>query len=388
MNKPSRLVPIVIIAFVTVILIGLPLERTGSFSALLNFLAPTVTTMAIFAMISIGLNVQWGYTGIFNFGVAAFFMVGAYTSGLIAKMPADGEFVTHIWGFGHLFGDNDWLAFVVALLASGLIAGILALLLAWPTLRLRDDYLAIALIGAAEVLRRVFIEEQWLANGSRGLGGFPRPFSGLVGQEYYRYVFLAIVIALLVLVYVGVELGIRSPWGRVLRALREDEPSTAASGKNVTAFKIQGFVLGAIIIGVAGGLFGFQQGAIAPESFTHFFGTFIFWAMLIAGGSGNMLGAIVGTYVIWGLWSTSLQLQGYALPQILEGRIPYLRDMLVGLIIVVVLLINPRGLFPEQARVSRWLDQRVASMRAMAQRDAATAPAPATPSNPTSTAGS
>jgi branched-chain amino acid transport system permease protein len=108
--------------------------------------------------------------------------------------------------------------------------------------------------------------------------------------------------------------------------------------------------------------------------------------MLIAGGSGNMLGAIVGTYVIWGLWSTSLQLQGYNLPPILEGRIPYLRDMLVGLIIVVVLLINPRGLFPEQAQVSRWLDQRVASMRALARRESAasktTSTAPTNPSPP------
>jgi branched-chain amino acid transport system permease protein len=224
------------------------------------------------------------------------------------------------------------------------------------------------LIGAAEVLRRVFIEEQWLANGSRGLGGFPRPFASLVPNESYRYLFLGIVVLLLVLTYVLVELGIRSPWGRVLRALREDEAATAASGKHVTSFKVQGFVFGAIIIGVAGGLFGFLQGAIAPESFSHFFGTFIFWAMLIAGGSGNMLGAIVGTYVIWGLWSTSLQIQGYDLPDILQGRIPYLRDMLVGLIIVGVLLINPRGLFPERAQVSRWLDQRVATMRAAARR--------------------
>ena len=372
MTNPSRLVPIVIVAFVTVVLVGLPLERTGSFGSLLNFLAPTVTTMAIFAMVCIGLNVQWGYTGIFNFGVAAFFMIGAYTSGIIAKTPADGQFVTHIGGFGNVLGGGDWLPFLVALVASGAIAGLLALLLAWPTLRLRDDYLAIALIGAAEVLRRIFIEEQWLANGSRGLGGFPRPFASLVSPEAYRYLFLAIVIALLALTYLLVELGIRSPWGRVLRALREDEAATAASGKHVTAFKVQGFVLGAVIIGVAGGLFGFQQGAIAPEAFTHFFGTFIFWAMLIAGGSGNMLGAIVGTYVIWGLWSTSLQLQGYDLPQILEGRIPYLRDMLVGLIIVVVLLINPRGLLPEQAQVSRWLNQRVAAMRTAARRDSPT----------------
>ena len=85
--------------------------------------------------------------------------------------------------------------------------------------------------------------------------------------------------------------------------------------------------------------------------------------MLIAGGSGNMVGAIVGVYVIWGLWSTTLQLQGYDLPVFVAGHIPHLRDTLVGLIIVAVLLVNPRGLVPERARVSRWLDRRVAAMR-------------------------
>jgi branched-chain amino acid transport system permease protein len=165
------------------------------------------------------------------------------------------------------------------------------------------------------------------------------------------------------IVFILVDRGIRSPWGRVLRAIREDEAATAASGKDVVAFKLQGFVLGAAIMGAGGAFFAFQQGAISPDAFNPFFGTFLFWAMLISGGSGNMVGAIVGVYVIWGLWSTSLQLQGYDLPDFIAGRIPHLRDMLIGLIIVGVLLLNPMGLIPEQARVSRWLDQRVAAMR-------------------------
>jgi branched-chain amino acid transport system permease protein len=229
--------------------------------------------------------------------------------------------------------------------------------------RLREDYLAITLIGAAEVLRRIATEEQWLVNGSRGLGGIPRPLDGLVANDNYRYLFLALTLAMLALVYLLVERGIQSPWGRVLRALREDEAATAAAGKDVVAFKLQGFVLGAAIMGAGGALYAFQQGAVSPDTFTHFFGTFIFWAMLIAGGSGNMVGAIVGVYVIWGMWSTTLQLQGYNLPAFLESRIPHLRDMLVGIIIVAVLLLNPRGLVPERAQVSRWLDQRVRAMR-------------------------
>ncbi|MBW3631397.1 MAG: branched-chain amino acid ABC transporter permease [Chloroflexi bacterium] len=369
MTRRGNLLAIVIVALITAFLVGLPLLRTGSISSVVSFLVPSLATMAIFAIVCIGLNVQWGYTGIFNFGVVGFFMVGAYTAAIVTKSPADGQFATYIGGLGDalaavpLPGAGAWLPFLVAIIAAAALSAALALPLAWPIVRLREDYLAIALIGAAEVLRRIATEERWLVNGSRGLGGIPRPLAGWVNADAYNYVFLLIVVVLLLLVYVLVDRGIRSPWGRVLRAIREDEDATAAAGKDVVAFKLQGFVLGAAIMGAAGALFAFQQGAVSPETFTHFFGTFIFWAMLIAGGSGNMVGTIVGVYVIWGLWSTTLQLQGFDLPAFVEGRIPHLRDTLVGVIIVVVLLVNPRGLVPERARVSRWLDRRVAAMR-------------------------
>lgn len=369
MTRHSNRLAAIIVAIVTVLLVGLPLQRTGSIASVVSFLVPTLATMAIFSVICIGLNIQWGYTGIFNFGVAAFFMLGAYTAAIVTKAPADGEFATYIGGFGEalsavpLAGAGEWLPFLVAVIAAAALAALLALLLGWPTVRLREDYLAIALIGAAEVLRRIATEERWLVNGSRGLSGIPRPLGGLVDADTYRYLFLLLCLGLLAIVYLLADRGIRSPWGRVLRAIREDEDAAAASGKDVVAFKLQGFVLGSAIMGAGGAFYAFQQGAISPDAFTHFFGTFIFWAMLIAGGSGNNIGAIVGVYVIWGLWSTTLQLQGYALPAFIEGRIPHLRDMLVGLIIVAVLLFNPKGLIPERARVSRWLDQRVAAMR-------------------------
>jgi branched-chain amino acid transport system permease protein len=368
-NLRENLLAIVIVGVVTALLIGLPLSRSGDIGSVVSFLVPTLATMAIFAIICIGLNVQWGYTGIFNFGVLGFFMVGAYTAGIITKEPADGEFATYIGGFGPalaavpLPGAAEWLPFFVAIIVAAALSAALALPLAWPIVRLRTDYLAIALIGSAEVLRRIAIEERWLVNGSRGLGGIPRPLAGFVDADAYRYLFLSLVLALLGLVFILVDRGIRSPWGRVLRAIREDEDATAAAGKDVVAFKLQGFVLGAAIMGAGGAMFAFQQGAVSPDTFTHFFATFIFWAMLIAGGSGNMVGAMVGVYVIWGLWSMSLQLQGFDLPDLVQARIPHLRDMMIGVIIVAVLLVNPRGLVPERARVSRWLDRRVAAMR-------------------------
>ncbi len=162
-----------------------------------------------------------------------------------------------------------------------------------------------------------------------------------------------------VLLLIAVERGIRSPWGRVLRALREDEMATAASGKNVFAFKMQGFVLGAMIMGIGGAVFGYGRGSVAPETFDHFFATFLFWAMLVVGGSGNNWGAIVGAFVVWGVWTISLQLNGYDLPSIIQVRIFFIRDLLIGTTIVLFLLLRPQGLVPEQRRVSSWLDRRL-----------------------------
>jgi branched-chain amino acid transport system permease protein len=359
------------IAFVvvTLLLIGMPLERSRDFGAVVNFLLPSLTTTAIFAIVVVGLNVQWGYTGIFNFGIVAFFMIGGYVTAIVLKTPPQDDFSTYVGGymdrldFIPWLDSEQWFPFVVAILAAAFLAGLLALVLGISTLRLREDYLAIVLIGVAEILRRVVIEEQGLVNGSRGMSGIPRPLAGWVSQPNYKYVLFAIVVAILLGVAALVELGLRSPWGRVLRAIREDEEAVSASGKSVFAFRVQGFVLGAALMGVGGSLYAMQQGAISPDVYTHFFGTFIFWAMLIVGGSGNTAGAIVGAYIIWGIWSITLQIQGYDLPELVAGRVSYLRDFLVGAIIVIVLLTNPKGLLPEQARVSRWLDRRVAQLR-------------------------
>jgi branched-chain amino acid transport system permease protein len=355
--------------------IFIPAERSGSVSGTVAFLATFLTTVAIYSVFVLALNVQWGYTGVFNFGVAAFFMVGAYTAAIVTKPPATSEFVQYVGGFGEILTigvlDSDqWLRFLVGIVAAAAACGLLAALLSVPTLRLREDYLAIATIGVAELLRRAVIEERWLVNGTNGMVGIPRPFAAYFDPADYRYAFLVMMIVLLAIVFIAVERGIRSPWGRVLRALKEDELVTAASGKNVFAFKMQGFVVGAMIMGVGGAVFAYGRGSVGPETFDHFFGTFLFWAMLIAGGAGNNWGAIAGAFFIWGIWNISLQLNGYEMPAVLQTRIFYIRDFLIGTMIVIILLLRPQGLFPEQRRVSIWLDRRVRAERR---------PAPTTP---------
>lgn len=354
---------------VTLLLVGLPLERSRDFGAVVNFLVPSLTTAAAFAIVVVGLNVQWGYAGIFNFGIVAFFMIGGYVTAIVLKGPPQDDFSTYVGGYGDRLDfipwldSEQWLPFLVAILAAAFFSALLGLLLGLATLRLREDYLAIMLIGVAEILRRVVIEEQGLVNGSRGMSGIPRPLAGWVSQPNYKYVLLALVVSILLGVAALVELGLRSPWGRVLRAIREDEDAVSASGKSVFSFRVQGFVMGSALMGVGGSLYAMQQGAISPDVYTHFFGTFIFWAMLIVGGSGNTGGAIIGAYIIWAIWSITLQIQGYDLPDLVAGRVSYLRDFLVGAIIVIMLLTNPKGLLPERARVSRWLDRRVAKLR-------------------------
>src|SRR5690606_4471172 len=230
---------------------------------------------SIYAVLTLGLNVQWGYTGLFNIGVAAFFAVGAFTSALFTlKMPtgAAAAFTQQAFGFGAPF----W----VGLLAAGVVAGVLALVVGWPTLRLRGDYLAIATIGIAELVRLVFQNERWLANGPQPLRGIPQPLSCLTGSgcdwlpgfvnaffdplapRDYPYLYVAIVALVLFLVYTGLERAIRSPWGRVLRAVREDEDAAAMVGKNVAAFRMQAFVVGAVIMGIGGSLYAHYMVAI------------------------------------------------------------------------------------------------------------------------------
>lgn len=360
--RVQRLITPVTLLLITVAVVALPAERSRDFDGTITFLAGFATTVGIYAIFALALNVQWGYTGVFNFGVAAFFLVGAYTAAIFAKPPADSEFVRYIGGFGDFLSppfldSGQWLPFLVATAAAGLMSGLLAFLLSIPTLRLREDYLAIATIGVAELLRRVTIERRDLVNGTNGLIGIPRPFHDYFDPGDYKFVYLAIVVGVLLLVFIAVERGIRSPWGRVLRALKEDEQVAAADGKNVFAFKMQGFVVGAMIMGVGGAVFAYSRGSVGPATFEHFFATFLFWAMLIVGGSGNNRGAIAGAYVVWGFWTVMLQLNGYDLPDVVRSRIFFIRDFLIGALIVTVLLLRPQGLFPEERRVSIWLDR-------------------------------
>ena len=317
----------------------------ATFTGSVNWTAGFLTTVAIFGMLALALNLQWGYTGVFNFGIVAFFMVGAYASALLTLDPP-GQLEDYIWGFE--------LPVPVGWLGGALAGGLLALVIGLPTLRLRRDFLAIATIGIATILRSVFNSTEGLANRGRGLNGIPRFLDGLVDGEDYRWVLLAYALVMLAVVYLLMRAVTASPWGRVLRAIRDNEDTAQASGKNTANYRMQSFVLGGAVMGLAGAVWAHRVGTIAPDSFKDLFGTFLVWTMLMVGGSGNNRGAVLGAFVVGFFWFGTPLIQE-DLPDFLGNRVFVLRQFLIGFLIVVFLLLLPRGLIAEEPRVSRFV---------------------------------
>jgi branched-chain amino acid transport system permease protein len=175
-----------------------------------------------------------------------------------------------------------------------------------------------------------------------------------VPPAYYNYVYLVIVVIFLVVVYFAVEKGIRSPWGRVLRAVREDEVMAHADGKNVFFFKLQALVLGAVIMGMGGALYAHYSAAIQPGVFEPLFGTFIIWTMLTLGGTGNNRGAVLGAFIVWGIWAFSSILISRIVPESFQTRAPFIRFVLIGLLLVIILVKRPKGIIGEERQVSRF----------------------------------
>ena len=301
------------------------------------FLATALT----YAIVCLGLNVQWGQTGLFNVGVAGFVAIGAYTSALLTSPATPGRF----GGFGLPIAMGWIMAMVVAASAAWLIGRI--------TLRLRADYLAITTFGVATVIQLVALNAEFLTGGPFGIGFIPRPFAGLAEQvALYDLVHLLLVAAVLTTVYLAIERLAASPWGRVLRAIRENEEAAVSLGKDANSYRLQAFVLGSAIMGLAGAMQAHFIGFIAPENYLPAL-TFQVWAMLIIGGSGNNRGAILGAILVWALWSISGAAIGSFVPADLQARAATLRIVAVGVALVAILLWRPNGLLNEKETVSR-----------------------------------
>lgn len=310
---------------------------------LVSYLVFFAVVVLIFGILALGLNLQWGATGLFNAGVVGFYGIGAYAHALLTAPPRP-ELLLNL--------GLPWPVGVAGAMAATALA---AVVVGLATVRLRGDYLAIATFGIAASVHIVVLNWEGLTGGSLGLTSIPRPLAGLFRDPFaYNLFFLGLAALAAGLVYAGFERIVRSPWGRVLKAIREDETAALTLGKSVESFRLQAFVLGSTAMGLAGALYVSFIGFVSPFDFLPII-TFQVWTMVIVGGSGNNRGVLLGALLVWGLWSASGTAIAKLLPAAWQTQGGAVQSILIGAALVLVLLFRPRGLIGEVATVSRHL---------------------------------
>jgi branched-chain amino acid transport system permease protein len=349
MTAEEQGVTVAVAAFGAVLLLGLLSGRLGP-----TYFLFLVGLAGMYALLSLGLNSQWGFSGLINFSVAAFFGIGAYGAALMtaSSSPVAG-------GFNPVYG------LAVALLA----ATVLALFIGLPTLRLRADYHAIASLGLAEVVRRVILNERRWTNGNLGVRGIPGFFDGWpvlstfpeampglriavplgpvieLGTPFHRMLLNVLLVTVFVVgSYLLLSRVHRSPWGRVLRTIRSDEDLARALGKNTYLFKLQAFVLGSLVMALAGVFYAHLNLFVSPATLDPIT-TFYVWVAVILGGTGSTRGAVFGGVVVVVLREGTRGLTGL---EWIPLEAPPLRLVMIGLLIVLLMRFRPQGILPPQ----------------------------------------
>ena len=275
----------------------------------------------IYMLLTIGLNLQYGYTGLINFGVVAFFAIGAYASALLT-----------------LGGWPLLPAFVVAMIVAAIAAYPIGLL----SLRLSDDYLAVVTLGFSEVVRLVIQQEQWLTHGVQGLPGIPRIFQSLGIGAYAELATLAVLI-LCNLAAIGLMLHlVRSPYGRLIQAIRDDEVAVEAIGKDPRRLKVQVFMLGSGLAGLAGAFYAHFITYLSPDQFLPLV-TFYVWIAMIIGGTGRTTGAVAGSLILMVFLEGSRFARDW-IPGVSEVQMASVRLALVGLALILFTIYRPQGM--------------------------------------------
>lgn len=396
----------------------------------------------ISAIMALGVNLQWGFAGLFNVGIMGFVALGglatvlvsmpatpgAWQAGgasvigalvlgaatvvaaviLMTKMKAGklrsfsvfGVLVVGFFVYRGLFDPAVGLIEKIDPAATGYLGGLgLPVLLAWPAggllaavvawligktaLGLRSDYLAIATLGISEIIIAVMKNEDWLGRGVKNVVGLPRPapyevdlqsnaafieranglgFDAVTASTLWvKLIYAGLFTVVLVILFVMAQRALHSPWGRMMRAIRDNEFAAEAMGKNVTARHLQIFVLGSAVCGIAGAMMTTLDGQLTPGTYQPLRFTFLIWVMVIVGGSGNNLGSVLGGFLIWWLWVmvepmgsvlmnfvTYGMTDGYWLKDHLLESVAHMRLLTMGLVLLLVLRFSPRGLIPEK----------------------------------------
>ena len=396
----------------------------------------------ISAIMALGVNLQWGFAGLFNVGIMGFVALGGLATVIVSMPP-----ITEAWSAGGLrilLGLSMGAATIVAgillwarlprgrmrglVVAAVLVLGFalfrmvfdggvsaveavnpastgylgglgLPILLAWPlggvlaagaawiigktALGLRSDYLAIATLGIAEIIIAVMKNEDWLARGVKNVIGLPRPLPYEVDLQqdpgfaatatslgldpvtastlYVKLGYSALFTVVLVVLLVLAQRALHSPWGRMMRAIRDNEVAAEAMGKDVTRRHLQIFILGSAVCGIAGAMMTTLDSQLTPGAYQPLRFTFLIWVMVIVGGSGNNLGSVLGGFLIWflwvqvepvGLWALELLTSGMAEDNALRMHLidsaAHMRLLTMGVVLLLVLRFSPKGLLPEK----------------------------------------
>lgn len=291
-----------------------------------SFIVLMSVVMCFSALLALALNFQWGLGGMVNFGLAGFYALGAYACALLILRG----------------GFNTFFATVGAMLVVGAACGLVALV----TMRVtEEDYFAIVTLGVGEMLRLVVLNEDWLTKGALGLSGIPRPFDDWVPSEAYPFFMLGLLALLLALTVWFLNRIARSPFGRIMRAVREDDVVAATLGKHVLWARVRMFAIGGALIGLAGSFHAFYYQYIDPTQFSNVVIAYAFMAV-IAGGRGSHLGTIFGAAVVLLLLEGS-RFAKDLLPALDSDQLAAIRIIMIGVALIALLIYRPHGFLRE-----------------------------------------
>ena len=303
-----------------------------------SFVISLATIALVYALLTIGLNVHYGYTGLLNFGHVAFFAAGAYTAAILTMPPPGTVEGTVEYTIG--LGLPMPLSLPVSLAAGALVGGLLAVLIGLTSVRLGTHYLAIATFALAGIVQDVVVNERWLTRGVFGLNRIPRPGRALLGADLWQLSYLLFVALLTVAVYLVVERLVNAPFGRLLKGVREEELAARMLGKATDLAKLKSFGIGGAVAGLAGAVYAHYVGSVVAGQFVPLV-TFLVWVAMLLGGAASNRGAVLGAFVLVGFREATR-----FLPQVSENAslVPSLRFVVIGLLLIVVVRFRPQGL--------------------------------------------
>ncbi|AMG90776.2 branched-chain amino acid ABC transporter permease [Bordetella bronchiseptica] len=287
------------------------------------YLIAIFITVLIYMLLAGGLALQYGFTGLINFGHVGFYAIGAYTSALLSLQG---------------------VPLVACILAATLVSGLSAYPLGVIALRLRGDYLAIVTLGFSESVRMILQKEEWLTRGVHGIPGIPRLFGQYASGAMVDVLILATLLLTNILVFLGIRKIIGSPFGRTIKAIRDNEVAVMALGKNPAWFKTRSLMIGAALAGLAGAFTAHYLTFIAPEQFVPLI-TFYVWIAIIVGGVGSLKGVVAGTVILMVFLEGSRFVREFLFFDISEVQMASLRFFIIGVGLILCILYRPNGIF-------------------------------------------